>query len=74
MVSEPLGFVQAAPIWMDLFLTKGNNNNKISGVQCKVFSINGNMNVIAEPCYARWLYAAEGNLIHQNFPLLSPPG
>lgn len=70
VVSEPLGFVQAAPIWMDHFHTK---RKKISGVQCKVFSINGNMNVIAELCYAGWLYAAEGNLTQQNFALLSSP-
>lgn len=46
---------------------------KISGVQCEVFSINGNMNVIAELCYAGWLYAAEGNLTHQNFASLPSP-
>lgn len=74
VVSEPLGFVQAAPTEWITFIPKGKKKyKKISGVQCKVFSINGNMNAIAGLCYAAWLDAAEGNLTHQNSALLPSP-
>lgn len=53
VVSAPLGFVQAAPTEWITSIPKGKKKyKKISGVQCKVFSINGNMNAIAGLCYA----------------------